>query len=380
MKKKMILLVMLCLSLLLSACASTDASTDSASGEEEVVEEIPIGAILPVLADEAKGVKSREIELKDFTLQLPEGYVYGKVDYEVENQAKKTNTYTTYYVWMDEEEREYVFETDTCIMFYIYEGVDTNSPIKELNDGQRKTSVQSYMNYFLNILTVSFTTYDSPYPIDTSDAKRCVYSFTGKSGNYITTTNGDICYPKSYYGYFLMDNEVTDGSDRNFNGFVFSNDDTGEIFRETEYNDIVRQLKSAYGISEFRGGILNAELDSTNGLSYNQLVDEVILRSDYDGSILERGVFYKTMLYYVTVTGRDLERWNVDGVSKPNHSNHSNEDTADTEEETHIHTNDCCVLVCGVSQSQGNHIHSKNCIGFGCEYAEETGEESRAEE
>lgn len=373
MKKRMIFMAMLCLSLLLlSGCSGTSESEQPSESTEEVVEEIPAGAILPVFEDEEKGIKSRVIKLRDFDLKLPEGYVYGKIDYEVENQAKKINTYTTYYVWMDNvAEREYVFATDTCVMLYIYEGVDTNSPIKELNDGQKKTSIQSYMNYFLNMLTVSYTTYDSPYPIDTSGAERSVFSFTGKSGDYITTTNGDICHPKSYYGYFLMDNEVTDGSNRNFDGFVFSNDDTGEIFRESEYNDIVRQIRSAHGITEFCGGLLNAEIESTNGLSYNQLVDEVILRSSYNDEVLENGVFYKTLLYYVTVTGREYERWNVDGAPKPTPVvKEEPEATEEALENSHVHDDSCCGLICGETDKE-NHSHSVSCCGFICEYADE---------
>lgn len=395
MRKRIIFLLTLILSLgLLTGCSELSGQT-SGGEEEEVVEQIPVGAICPVLADEEKGIKSREIELRDFTLELPEGYVYGKVDYEVENASKKKNTYSAYYVWMDNNtEREYVFETDSCILLYIYEGVDTNTPQKELTSQQLMTSIRSYASYFTNMVAMKEGYYEQE-PVATTDSKYNVLAFTGQSGNYITTTYNDICYPKSYYGFFLGSAE-TDNGERDFSGFVFSNEEEGEIFTRNEYNSLMRQIKAGCKIGEFNGiGIagLPPKEAKTSGFSYDELIDEALYTNTETGKIMANGIFYKALLYYVNMDGRDYERWNVDGQPKPvrpipaedeteETTETTEESTETTEEQTekaHIHTNDCCVLVCGVSQDE-NHRHSKECVGFGCEYAEETDEESRAEE
>lgn len=390
MKKKIVLLAMLCLSLLLlSGCSELSGSPNN--GEEEPVVEVPAGAIFPVLADEEKGIKSRSIELRDFTLELPEGYVYGKVDYEVENASKKKNTYSAYYVWMDNNtEREYIFETDSCILLYIYEGVDTNTPQKELTAQQLMTSIRSYASYFTNMVAMKEGYYEQE-PVTTTDSKYNVLSFTGQSGNYITTTYNDICYPKAYYGFFLG-SAVTDNGERNFSGFVFSNEEEGEIFTRKEYDSLMKQIKSGCKIGEFNGiGIagLPPKEAKTNGFSYDELVDEALYTNTETGKIMANGVFYKALLYYVNMDGRDYERWNVDGKPKPvrpipteSEAEESTDGTTEesteltseaTDKEVHVHTDDCCGLICGVKTDE--HSHSADCIGFICEYA---GEESGA--
>lgn len=276
------------------------------SGENSV----PVGAILPVFEDEEQGIKSTKIEFADFSLTIPEGYAYGKKEYTVDNMAGKTNTYNTYFVWMDAEDKEYVFDTDTDIMFYIYEGVDTDSPHPTLDKRTARAALRTvYANYFTNLVGLRNGLFEADTALNSTD-EYWTLCFTGNSGVSISTTYGDTCYPNSYFGFFVMEAE-TDDSDRNFYGFVFSNDALGEIFKESEYNDLMKQIMEQFAITEFNGS-LESRVDVTGGYTYEHLITDSMYTNN-DGKILKRGIFYNTLMYYVVKAGRNTERTNVDG-------------------------------------------------------------------
>lgn len=296
MKKKIILMSIALLSsfLLLTGCGKEPVE------EGEVKKEYPKNAILPVFTDEDEDIKSTEIELTDFTFTIPDGYTYGKVDYE---------GYSTYYVWQDKEDKEYSFALDGNVMLYIYEGLDTNSPHKQLTNTQAKMCLSnSYSSLFRNLISAKNVYYDAD--ISTSDDDRYyALCFTASGGEYLTTTYSEICYPRTYYGIFAME-QTTETSDRRWYGFVFSNDAEGEIFKESEYNYMLSQIKTALNISSFYTQAVpgsfnyNAFYDVSNGRSYEQLV------GDESGENV--GLFYNTLLYYVETLDREYERKNVD--------------------------------------------------------------------
>ena len=165
-KKLRVILLMVVTLLLLSGCSQKETV--------EVTEpQYPTGAIFPVMADEEKGIKAREIILDNFTLQLPNGYVYGKVDYGKDTEIP----YTTYYVWKDKADKEYSLELDNDILFYVYEGTDTNSPHQALEQMQAKISIRTgYLNYFFNLVSLEKGMFDGDV-VESSDRKNFVFSF-----------------------------------------------------------------------------------------------------------------------------------------------------------------------------------------------------------
>ena len=312
MKRFIAALLIASFMLTLTGCSELAGLTGTTTTPEgEVVENgVPVGAILPVFEDEEKGIKSTKIELADFTLTIPEGYAYGKKEYTADNMAGKTNTYNAYFVWMDAEDKEYVFDTDTNIMFYIFEGVDTDSPHPVLDKRTARVALRTvYLNYFISLVGLRNGLYEAETALN-SNEEYWTFCFTGNSGEYISTSYGDTCYPNSYSGFFVVEAK-TDDSNRNFYGFAFSNDDTGEIFKESEYNDLMRQLKRRFSISEFNG-TLEYKIDVKDGYTYDELVTDVLYTND-EGKVLKRGIFYNTLMYYVIKTERSTERTNVDG-------------------------------------------------------------------
>lgn len=278
-------------------------------GEEEEVEttsqepEFPADAIRPVFLDEEAGVKAKEIPLSDFTFTLPDGYVYGKVENESEG-------YTTYFVWQDKEDKLYSTALDGDIMLYIYDGLDANSPHKEISKKQALISMKTgYINHLGGLVTLRNRSYDSDVGLSDDEAY-FTYTFCGNSGEYFTTTYSDSCYPKTYYGIYTLNAEV-DASARRYYGFVFSNDSTGEIFKQSEYETLLEQIKSLFGISTFYCVPTEEYNDFTNGRSYEQLTAPVLYENPQTGYIV-RGTFYNSLIYYVETTGRDYERTNVD--------------------------------------------------------------------
>lgn len=285
--------------LLLTGCAAGNEE------ETEPVNKIPSNAIFPVMVDARSGSKSRTIQLSDKAIVLPEGYVYGKEEFEADG-------YTIYYVWQDKKEKEYSFNLDADIMLYIYDGLDSDSPHKEINKVQALSSMKTgYMNQFVNLVTLRNRMPDAEVGLS-DDGRYYTYSFTGNSGDYISTTYADACYPKTYYGIYTLETK-TRSSDRRYYGFIFSNDSTGEIFKQSEYEDLLSQIKNGFNISKFYS-LPNAaqEIDFSDGRSYKQLVAEIIYQKE-GSNYYQRGLFYNTLLYYIETTGRNYVRKNVDG-------------------------------------------------------------------
>lgn len=240
--------------LVLSGCSisfSDGISFSGNSGEEEAETATPSGA--------AVAENGEKIEMGDITLTLPDGMKYGKLE---------TETGNVYYAW--ETDKEYVLPTDSDIIFYAYSGTDTASPDKELTDSEARYSIsQSYMQIFRESVDGKI----SADPSVVSNDEWYVLQLTGHSGDYITTSYGTMCYPKCYYGVYTLQ-KVTDSYSRSYYGFVFSNDSTGAIMDEADYNDLYGQIKRAFSLTEFYTAPqleYDEATDYSNGYSYEQL-------------------------------------------------------------------------------------------------------------
>lgn len=308
MKKLSVCVALFSILLFLGGCGLGGLTGEATTGPtgETAGPVIPENAILPVMAGEDQSVKAKEIVLTDFTFTVPEGYVYGKVDYEDAG-------YAAYYVWKDEEDKEYAFELDGDIVMYIYEGLDTNSPHAILDAGQVRTSLKSvYMEYFRAMVNCVNFNVDADFT-ESEDGKYYLNCFTGNSGEYLATTYGVYCYPKTYYGIYAME-QTTTTSDRRWYGFVFSNDAAGEIFKESEYAYLLNEIKNVLSVSTFYSAyapdslVYDPSEDVSQGRSYQQLVG---YNNAETGTKVD-GLFYDTLLYYVESIGRSYERENVD--------------------------------------------------------------------
>lgn len=287
MKKRLLLGMVLVMGLLLSACGTKEPVS-----EEEA---LPKEAIEPVLKEGSRKEKETVIHLTDFDLVIPDGYVYGFQEY-------KDSGYKVYYVWMDDPEKKYITQTDKDVMLYILDGLDAKSIHQEITESEARTSFNNaYINYFRN-LTDAKLSVDSSLSYSNND-KYYAMCFTGYSGDYFATTYGTYCYPKSYYGIYTLE-QKTDDHSRQYYGFIFSNDDEGELFTKNEYTDLLNQIKSASHISEFYSAtkhMLNPDPadDVSNGRSYEQMLK----------------LFENTYLYYVETLDKPYERENVDSPS-----------------------------------------------------------------
>lgn len=270
---------------LLTGCSILEP-TDPVATEPK----IPVDAIFPVMEDEDIEAPDRTIELMDLSLTLPEGYVYGKLE---------NDGYTSYYVWKDRGDDEYILPSNGDILLYVYEGLDTKSPHAELTDSQARSSfLNSYFGTIKNSAAVRITA-DNGITY-TSDDEHYVCCYTGYSGEYFTTTYSAVCYPRTYYGIYALQ-KVTDTYERRWCGFVFSNDSEGEIFTEGEYTDLMGQIKAGLDITEFYSLAQNKYnydpmKDVASGRSYEQMLD----------------LFANTYIYYVETIGKPWERENVD--------------------------------------------------------------------
>ena len=254
MKKRIILLgfIYLC-ACFLSGCniSFSDGMNISESNSAESAEpSIPSGAI----TCETGNV----IDVGNFQLTLPDGMKYG---------MSETETGKIYYVWKTDV--EYVLPTDTDIIMYIYEGVDSSSPDDTLEDSQARYSIyQNYMQIFRESVDGKITA----DPSAVSNENWYVLQLTGYSGNYLTTSYGTLCYPKYYYGVYTLQ-KVTHNYTRDFYGFVFSNDSTGTIMNEEEYNSLYGQIKDCFSITEFYSAPqveYDESKDFSKGYSYQQ--------------------------------------------------------------------------------------------------------------
>lgn len=215
-----------------------------------------------VPSDAIYAIKGDEINLSAMTLSLPEGMSYGK---------RETDNGISYYVW--KSGAEYVLPSSVDILFYVYEGNDYKSPDLELEDSQVRSSIDSYIQQgFSSEVEEARVVLDAGMTINNGWYTLC---FTGYGGiTNEVTTYGVYCYPKSYYGIYLLQKNVSENYTRNYYGFTFSNNGKGDIFTEEEYNFLFSQIKSGFGIEEFfTMPQLNYDetQDFSKGYNYEQL-------------------------------------------------------------------------------------------------------------
>lgn len=308
--KKLLICLLFCSCLLTGCSFQFDMDSSDKTSEEPKKTKIPANAITAVVTDEEQGIDGSVIKLSDFEIKLPKGYVYGKKEYK-KSKGDTTPNSMIYYVWKEDEEVNYVLDTDTRIMLYIYDGLDENSPHKELTDQQAMIAMKTnYINQFASVVTLRDRYYDTS-AVTSSDNKFYVWQFKGSSGESALTAYSEICYPKGYYGITAIQNKTTDAN-RNFYNFIFSNDNTGEFWKKSEYDSLMGQIKKSLNFSKFGGGVENPKMvDVSNGYSYEQLVtDELYKENNTEKKV--GGLFYNVLLYYVSETGRSYERVNID--------------------------------------------------------------------
>lgn len=232
-------------------------------------------------------VSTGTIEMEDMTLTLPEGMKYGTQD---------TDTGKVYYVWGTDAEQ--VSPADENIILYVYEGNDISSPDKELTNQEARLSIQSYIQIFRDSLDAKINS----DPDVTENSGWYTFQFTGYSGNYETTSYGTMCYPKYYYGVYTLEC-LTDDYNRNFYGFIFSNDSTGEVMGESDYNFIFNQIKKSFSITEFYTLPqleYDAAKDYSDGYNYDQLLQVFADVHNYYG-MQENKIDYRGPYEFVCV-------------------------------------------------------------------------------
>lgn len=92
----------------------------------------------------------------------------------------------------------------------------------------------------------------------------------------------------------MLQKAVADDYSRNYYGFIFSNDGTGDILTESEYNSLFSQIKNGFAIETFftmPQMTYDAATDYSNGYSYEQL----------------KTLFNDTTNYYIITGGRATE-------------------------------------------------------------------------
>lgn len=221
------------------------------------------------------------------------------------------------------EEDVFVFDTTAYTtaynentFLYIYEGVDRLSPQEHLDDSMIKSSLTTYITNTIgsniemtsrmidtfamprsiwktvNNLPEKKTEIDIPETdkwqfVETMNDKYYVTTFTAYSGDHLASTYGSYCYPHSYYGIFLVEKEASHGSIRKYYGFVFGNVADGTYFSKEEYNDIFKQIKSQFKLTQFftlyqkDDYAYEKATDFSKGKSYSQFEDFYALTREY---------------------------------------------------------------------------------------------------
>lgn len=257
--------------LLFSGCSSLTGSTEAT--ETEAVNTVPSGAV--------EAETGNKIELTDITLTLPDGLHYGK---------KESEDGTSYYVWKTDE--EYNLPSSIDVVLYIYEGNDKKTPDADLEEAEVRSSISNYMQSFVGEVDEARIVLDAGL---TSNKDWYTLCFTGYGGsNNEVTSYGTYCYPKSYYGVYMLQKAVDDDYSRNYYGFIFSNDGVGNILTESEYNSLFSQIKNGFKVNSFftlPQMTYDAATDYSNGYSYEQL----------------KKLFQDTTNYYIITGGRAAE-------------------------------------------------------------------------
>lgn len=269
MCKKSFLAILLLVSLFCYGCTAVSITGTSDNSDASIVEEIPNGAIF---AEEG-----RKIELTDITIELSEGMKYGKVE---------SDDRVSYYVW--KSKAEYVLPASMDVIFYVYEGNDKKTPDSALNDTQAHSSMSAYItNGFAAEVEQARITKD-PLIVNNDDWHTLVFTAYGGS-HYEVTTYGSYCYPKSFYGiYVLGRNYIEKTHSRKNYGFVFSNDSEGNIFEQKEYEYLLKQIKKSFDIEKFYTPpqiTYDKTKDYSQGYSYEQF----------------QNLFFNTTNYYIII-------------------------------------------------------------------------------
>ena len=228
-KKFIILLIISCF---LASCGTP--SEVSVQSSEEISEEevIPENAILDS--------KETEISLANAKIKLPNGYKVGKLE---------TSYGTAFYVW--KAEKEYVLPYDDDIIFCAFEGVDITTPAEKLSDSNAKISIDSYINQTFYGIAQNPRLYKDSSITAENQWFNLVFTALGGIDNEITTY-GEYCYPKTYYGFYLLSQDfIGDSHSRVWYGFVFTNDSKGELPAEEEYISLLNEIKQGFNIQKF---------------------------------------------------------------------------------------------------------------------------------
>jgi len=255
MKKPIFGSIMLLCALLLSGCSISFSDGISLSGESTEESSLPTGAV--------EQSDRSEIEMQDITLRLPDGYHFGVGDME---------SGKVYYVWNTEE--KYALPTDSDVVLYVYEGTDLASPDSTLEEVDARISMtQNYIQIFRQM--VSGSVISDPQAV--LNGEWYALQMTGNSGEYLFTTYNSLCYPKQYYGIYVVQNTTDEESNhRRYYGFIFSNDSKGSIITEQEYNSLLEQIKESFTITTLYTNPQNEynydpAVDYSKGYSYSQI-------------------------------------------------------------------------------------------------------------
>lgn len=213
----------------------------------------------------------------------------------------------------------FVFDTDAYttayhenVSLYIYSGLDRTTPAVGLKDYQIKASCQAYMNGSLganvqlrnvmwDVTNVPQIAENPLFPeVNDIDLNGDFYvmTFTANAGDYETTTYGEQVFPQQYFGIYLMEKEMWQGSFRRWYGFVFTNDGVGDIMDEEAYDDIMTQLKTEFEVTRYYTAILD-----TTAWNYDKLVDYRYGRNYEQLSSL----FGATKNYYIMFQNKTLD-------------------------------------------------------------------------
>lgn len=259
--------------LFFSGCSSLTGSTEATETEAVSVSTVPNGAV--------EAETGNKIELTDITLNLPDGLRYGK---------KENESGTSYYVWKTDE--KYNLPSSIDVVLYIYEGNDKKTPDAYLEEAEVRSSILNYMQSFVGEVDEARIILDAGL---TSNNDWYTLCFTGYGGSTNEVTSyGKYCYPKSYYGVYMLQKAVADDYSRNYYGFIFSNDGVGDILTENEYNSLFSQIKVGFKVNSFftlPQMTYDAATDYSNGYSYEQL----------------KKLFQDTTNYYIITGGRAAE-------------------------------------------------------------------------
>lgn len=189
---------------------------------------------------------------------------------------------------------------DSSIIFYAIYGIDLMSPDENIDSTQVKSSMDKYLSYAKNTLSITSITLDSiaendeegnsvlenskTIPRTSSDGKWYYTSFTCYSGKSISTSYNTACFPKTYYGIILLSKDLDQENKRYWRIYIFSNNQEGKTFSEEDYNDIFEQIKESYQLRLFytiKQLNYDSELDTHNGLNYQQFSNLFINTKNY---------------------------------------------------------------------------------------------------